>query len=209
MNPKFARNNHCHTTVKLADKSLVGVGQNIMEEEIWKDIKGFENRYQISSFGNVKSLSKRKGWGKGYMTKEHLMKPKISNNKYLQIGLRGINNKKWFLIHKLVIETFIGIRPKGMYIDHKDGIKHNNNVFNLEYVSPSENRMRAISMGLIINPRGEGNIKAKLTEEKVLEMRRLFSSGGYTKAELGRMFGVSDGMACDIINKKFWKHLLK
>ena len=95
-------------------------------EEIWKDIK-IEN-YQISNLGNVRnSLSGR------------LLKSRVNHNGYLRIGLGGHKQQKWFFVHRLVYETFIGPIPEGMQVNHIDENKTNNRVDNLNLMTPKEN----------------------------------------------------------------------
>ena len=69
--------------------------------EIWKDIEGYEGLYQVSNFGNVKSLNyKRSG-------REKILKPSKDNDGYLHVNLCKNNNQKGFTIHRLVAKTFI------------------------------------------------------------------------------------------------------
>lgn len=108
-----------------------------MEE--WRTIKDYEN-YQVSNLGNVRnSLSGR------------LLKCRINHNGYLRIGLGGYKQQKWFFVHKLVYETFIGPIPKGMQVNHIDEDKTNNFIWvnpdgsvdleksNLNLMTPKEN----------------------------------------------------------------------
>lgn len=116
--------------------------------ENWKDIKGFENKYQVSNFGRVKSLSRTiiGGWKTRTLSERIL---KVSNrNGYLSVFLgREYRNN----IHRLVAETFILNPENKTQINHKDGNKHNNHVNNLEWVTQSENTKHAYANGLIIH----------------------------------------------------------
>ena len=97
-------------------------------QEIWKDIKDYEGRYQVSNFGNIKSLKTNK-----------LLKPYKITNGYLQIVLCKKGKEEKRLIHILVAEAFIGKRKRGMQINHKDENKTNNNVNNLEWCNAKYN----------------------------------------------------------------------
>ena len=100
---------------------------NDMEEniEIWKDIEGYKGLYQISNYGNVKSLNYNK------TGKERILKPK--KNIYLQIMLHQNAKVKYFYIHRLVATAFI-LNPKNYpCVNHKDENKQNNHVDNLEW----------------------------------------------------------------------------
>lgn len=93
--------------------------------EIWKDIRGLEGLYQISTLGHVKSL--RRGI---------ILKQRMTNKGYAQVVL---SNKKAKLIHRLVAEAFIPNPCELPYINHKDECKHNNCVNNLEWCTASYN----------------------------------------------------------------------
>lgn len=102
------------------------------ENEVYKDIIGFPN-YQISNYGNVKSLNyNRTG-------EERILKPKKEKNGYLRIHL--CNNKKYYfrLIHRLVCAAFVKNPDNLPQVNHIDENKENNHVDNLEWVSPKEN----------------------------------------------------------------------
>jgi hypothetical protein len=102
-----------------------------MENEIWKQC-GESKRcfYEISSKGNVKSISK-------VTKKEKILKPIHHIAGYLYINI----NSKFILIHKLMAYTFIGPRPDGLEIDHIDRNKLNNQLDNLRYCTHSENNI--------------------------------------------------------------------
>lgn len=113
-------------------------------QEIWKDIKGYEELYQISNLGNVKSL-KRKTLGKkhgNHYLKERILKPGKSGN-YYHVCLRKNNVNKIFYIHRLVAQTFIKNIENKNQVNHKNGKTTDNNVNNLEWVTASENQTHA------------------------------------------------------------------
>ena len=94
-------------------------------EEIWKDKKYYEGRYQVSSCGRVKSL-KRKN-----VLKEKILKPYVDKDGYLTVALN--NPRKTFLVHRLVAEAFIPNPDNLPQVNHKDENKQNNVVSNLEW----------------------------------------------------------------------------
>lgn len=99
-------------------------------EEIWKDIEGFDNLYQVSNFGNVRSLRHKKLF---------IMKPQQDRYGYLDVGLRICNKQKWFTIHRLVAEAFIENPNNLPQVNHKDEDKTNNLVTNLEWCDAKYN----------------------------------------------------------------------
>lgn len=101
-------------------------------KEIWKNITGFEDLYQVSNFGRVR----RK---KGYQAKkDRILKPIDNGNGYLGVALSKNSIYKRYYIHRLVAKTFIGDSNKE--VNHKDGDKSNNKLSNLEWLSRSENQ---------------------------------------------------------------------
>ena len=113
-----------------------------MIEEIWKDIKGYEGKYQISNTGNVKSLHYHRG------NKEKILAPRcVTKNNgeqlYYYVMLSKNNHVKCCKIHRLVAEHFVPNPQNKPYVNHKDGNKHNNNANNLEWVTPLENNLHA------------------------------------------------------------------
>lgn len=118
-------------------------------KEYWKNIKGYEELYQVSNNGYIKSL-KRISWnGKGYHEKkEMILKIQFDGRKYPQVTL-SINGKiKTFRIHNLVANAFIPNPLNKRTINHIDGNKSNNHISNLEWNTYSENNQHAYDTGL-------------------------------------------------------------
>lgn len=104
-----------------------------MKEE-WKWVNDFEGVYQISNHGRVKSFKKTDS---GYILSNQNIK-----GDYLRVVLNDplTKRKRSVEIHILVAEHFIGERPRGYHVHHKDGNKQNNIVSNLEYIHPKKHR---------------------------------------------------------------------
>lgn len=118
------------------------------EKEIWKDIAGYEGKYQVSNLGNVRSLQYHNA--KGIMRIGYL-KPAVDNKGYLRCALSKENKLKTFKVHRLVASAFIDNPDNLPQINHKDGNKLNNHVENLEWCNNSQNQLHAYATGL--NPR--------------------------------------------------------
>lgn len=113
-----------------------------MEEEVWKDILGYEGSYQVSNLGRVKSLSREMSNGKTtYMSKEKILKYGMGTDGYLLVNL--YKNKKGTSkqIHKLVAIAFHNHTPCGykLVVNHKDLNRLNNKASNLEIITNREN----------------------------------------------------------------------
>jgi hypothetical protein len=107
--------------------------------EIYKDILGYEGLYQVSNFGNVKSLNRiiLRSDGRKRTIKEKI-KEGTHNKGYKRIVLYDNNSVgKSCYVHRLVLQTFL--HQSDLYVDHVDGNKQNNNLSNLRYVTNSEN----------------------------------------------------------------------
>lgn len=109
---------------------------------MWKDIKGYENIYQINEFGEVKSLDRYviksngvKEFNKGKLLNIYCNK----RNGYLEVHLNKNGFRKCYKIHRLVAETFLNNPLNLKCVNHKDGDILNNRVSNLEWCSYSEN----------------------------------------------------------------------
>lgn len=99
-------------------------------EEIWKDIPGFEGRYQVSNFGNVMSFTK----STKYHNKPHLMKQQIINSGYKIVGLNIRKQRaRNYPVHRLVALAFLENPNNYPCVNHKDENKLNNHVDNLEW----------------------------------------------------------------------------
>lgn len=98
--------------------------------EIWKNIKGYEGLYQVSSDGRVKSLK----WNK-----ERILKPGIRKGGYLQVALCAGGKQKSLMVHRLVCEAFHDNPENKPEVNHINEIKTDNRACNLEWCTRIEN----------------------------------------------------------------------
>lgn len=113
-----------------------------VKSEIWKPIIGYEDKYMISNFGRVKSLSTYEN--NQHSMQEKILKPIVYSNGYCVVSLR----KKRFFVHRLVATHFLLPIKDKLQVNHIDGDKKNNRVDNLEWVNASENLKHAFKIGL-------------------------------------------------------------
>jgi hypothetical protein len=116
--------------------------KNSVMKEVWKDAVGYEGVYQISSLGRVKSLSRViKKWNGTRRIREKIMKPFVCNSGYLLVGLYSGRDRRPRSIHQLVAEAFLGHAPNKhkLVINHKNNIKADNTLENLEIVTQRQN----------------------------------------------------------------------
>lgn len=130
------------------------VNSNYQQEETWKDIQDFEGKYQISNLGRVKSLYNDNGYKKTY--REKILKYSIKKNGYCQVIL--VKNRKRYSknIHRLVAQAFIPNPNNLPCVNHKNEIKSDNAVENLEWCTISYNTR--YSCGVKINQYSINNL---------------------------------------------------
>ena len=138
-------------TKYVSDKIIKQYKYYIENEEVWKNIVGYEGLYQVSNFGRVKSFNKNVLTGLGiYRTYEGKIRSGSLLNNYLRVSLCDKGKCKYVFVHRLVAEAFILNPQNKCCVNHKNGIKHNNYVDNLEWVTVSENAIHAYENNLIV-----------------------------------------------------------
>jgi len=129
---------------------------------IWKDIKGYEGYYQVSTRGQVRSKNRIINYCTGRVDYRlsKIMKPKRSHNGYLMVELSKNNTRRTFKIHRLVAEAFIPNPFNKPQVNHLDFCRDCNGVENLEWVTAQENVRHAKQNGRGNNWAGSKNIRA-------------------------------------------------
>lgn len=102
----------------------------MINEEIWKDVVGYEGLYQVSNLGRVKSVKH---------LKERILRTPCNNMGYYYVDLYSSGVKKRFLVHRLVAFSFLKKIDGKEYIDHIDGNPKNNSIDNLRWCTHIEN----------------------------------------------------------------------
>ena len=174
----------------------------IDNSEIWKPIVGFEETYEISTAYRVASLP-RKG-----RPRRRILKPCPNSHgcPQVQLYLRGkrTNHK----VAHLVADAFLPAKSStDQVLRHLNDNPADNRIANLAWGTYSDNQQDSIRNDKHRAPKGVANGGAKLTEDDVREIRRLYATGNFTRRELARQFGVSVPTISKIVNRQTWKHV--
>lgn len=140
-------------------------------QEIWKDVLGYEGKYQVSNLGRVKSLYREYILRCSLIkVKERILKAQINNMGYEYVGLsQGRGRVKLTLVHRIVATAFCDNPNKHKLVNHKDQNCRNNASENLEWCTQSHNIKEAYRLGIkplsgAAHPRSKGCINTETGE---------------------------------------------
>ena len=121
-----------------------------MFEELWKPISGYEGIYEVSSLGRVRSLDRvvvdYRGIEKSVGGK--ILKPGVTNKGYYIVSLNSVDKRHTLTVHRLVANAFVPNLDNKPQVNHINGIKTDNRICNLEWLTNEENMKHAINNGL-------------------------------------------------------------
>lgn len=160
-------------------------------------IPNYENLYSITPDGEVYSWVSKKS-----------LKPSIDRSTgYRAVSLHKNKKSKTFIIARLVALTYLK-KPlkKRSQVNHKNGIKTDDRVENLEWCTAKENQRHAFATGLNKGKKGEKNVRARLTNEKVKTIRELYKQGEF-QINLAKKFKVCQTSISAIVRRQTWRHI--
>lgn len=170
-----------------------------MENEIWKDVVGFEGLYQVSNRAKVKSLFRWRG------SDSRILVQNISKTGYYVVTLFRPGFNRVYKVHRLVAEAFIDNPENKRTVNHIDGNKLNNSLGNLEWATDLENIRHGFANNLIVTCVGE---KQSATKLKPDEVTAIYNSL-LPRRELSKKYNISYTAICNIKNGETWSHLTK
>lgn len=156
--------------------------------EIWKKTHLSED-YEVSNLGRVKSLKNGR---------EKILRIGTNTKGYNHLVLSLGGKQKCITIHRLVCEAFIENKHNYKQINHKDGVKTNNNVENLEWCNNSTNQKHACKNGLQ---------NTKLNSDDVVMIRNFIKLNVYSQREIAEAFNVDPSIISDINTRKIWYYV--
>jgi len=171
--------------------------------DMYKEIKDYEGLYQVSDSGMVRSLDRTDSMSRKIQAR--VLKPWKINSGYLVVGLCKNGKVKRCLVHRLVINAFIKPIPELEHTNHKNGIKTDNRIENLEWSNKSLNGLHAYKTGLSKPLLGSKHPKTTLTEKQVFTIK--YQSQNKSRKQLAQQFGVSYDCIRYIQNEKRWAHI--
>lgn len=178
-------------------------------KEEWRPIRGYEGFYEVSSLGNVRRLYNRYP-GPGGVWKSY---PAGDLNPWRQRGRRKValcrpgRKTREEYVYRLVAEAFVP-NPEGKReVNHISGVCDDDRTENLEWATSEENKAHAVRLGLMGGTRGDAHPNAKLTAERVRQLRALAATDRAAAISLGQSFGVTRQTARAAIDGRTWKHV--
>lgn len=169
-------------------------------KDILKEFKEFYPGYFVSKSGQIARYGKSKS---GYFIKKVRFLKTCEAKGYFLFTLSDGKIRKTLRVHSVVAETFLPKKMPGQVVNHKDGVKTNNNIENLEYVSQKENKRHAIMMGL-----SSKTPRSRLNENIVRKIRKEFRPATKSNArELAIKYGVDKQVISNIGSGRVWKHV--
>jgi hypothetical protein len=180
-------------------------------KEFWIPIVGYEGLYEVSNLGNTRSLDRILSHpSKGRITKRGGIKKQTPTKRgYKSVTLSKLGKSKTLLVHRLVAIAFIPNTNKKPCINHKDGVKTNNNVENLEWVTHSENIKHSWDIGIRVYSDeqklmvGDGSPARKVKEVDRKIIYECLVRKIHTKQELAEKYNVHKTTINNIFNQQF------
>ena len=165
--------------------------------ETWAKVKDFEDCYEISSLGNLRSINREvKHYVDGFKRtyKGSIKKTRLNSKGYVRANLKKDGKRYDFTIHRLVAIAFIPNPLNKPQVNHINGVKTDNRVENLEWCTNSENIIHSVKMRLV---------ETKLNDLEAIEIY----NSNLSQRKLAEVYNISASIVWRIKNKKAYKHL--
>lgn len=155
--------------------------KKLFNEEVWAFHPNYEN-IEVSSEGKVRNCNTN-----------HLYSIRKNQDGYSNVSIipTGHGRSKSCLVHRLVAETFYAfVNPKEFEVNHMNGNKTDNTIYNLEWVTREENMQHARDTGLFVQQNGQANGRYKYSNQDIEDIQK-FLELGFTYKEISKAFGLS------------------
>jgi len=176
-----------------------------MENEIWKPIKNFEGTHEVSNLGRVRSIDRWIDYRGGKRFEKAKYQKFCEREGYIRVGIYFNKRGGMFSVHRLVAEAFIDNPLNKPKVNHKNGVKSDNRVENLEWVTQLENVRHAIDvLGFVSGFKGIEHPRCRRIVRKTLDGSIICRVYDYIYQAKEEGFDASGIVAC-CRNKK-WYH---
>lgn len=179
-----------------------------MDREIWKSVVGYEGIYEVSNTGKIRSLGRVIMHKDGnHSTRVGIPIAQVIRRRYLSVRLNNNAIPRQYPTHRLVMAAFIGKCPEGLQVNHIDGVKTNNSLSNLEYVTAKENIRHSFKTRLNVIPSGENSVHSYLSNLQAKEIREKYKTGKYLYRELAEEYKICHSAIGNIVRGKTYPDL--
>lgn len=156
--------------------------------EKWRQVPGWP--YEVSNQGQVRKAGR-------------IVSPTKTDHGYLKVWMWDGKTEQPAYVHQLVLWAFVGPQPDGMDTNHRNGVKTDNRLENLEYCTRSENMKHAYDHGLrTATVNGMHTARRQYTEAQKVAVRWYVTDQGLTQTEVARRFGISQSHVSRIVNRR-------
>ena len=172
--------------------------------EVWlpvntPEIPALSGFYSVSNKGRVRNEIRRQGAIAG-----RIRNPSCNDAGYPQLCLRCGGMFRTYRVHRLVMMAFVPNPENKSDVNHKNGVRSDNRLENLEWATRSENSLHAFKFLPVKSRKGEANANSRLSRKQVVEIRAKWATGRYFQRELGEEYGVTQSMVSKIILNANW-----
>ena len=192
---------NCAVATLRADLNVwCGLGDFPHEE--WRDIAGYEEHYQVSNYGRVKSFYCNK-----VTIRKIIRKPVVIKDGYIQVSLAKDGERKCVGLHIVVAKSFLPNTEGKPLVNHENNDPSNNCVWNLNWATNSENQKHAVRNGM--KKIGCANPRAKLTEDDVRYIRAHYipRDKEFSLAAFSRKFDVGITTLKRVVTRQGYKNV--
>lgn len=167
-----------------------------LSSEEWRPVSGWVGIYEVSNYGRLRRVSQRSDAVQHKRTPARILSPKINHHGYARASLAFGGKPFWCSVHTLVAEAFLGHNPGGLTVNHKNGVKSDNRVSNLEWATRRRQGQHAVQRGL--------QSRAKLT---IAAVSAILASPSTPNSVWMEQFGVSRAAIQNVRTGRTWAHV--
>jgi len=168
-----------------------------IQGEEWRNVKDFEDFYMVSNFGRVKSLKRivdRRVYGPLLVKEKIIRQDDPHSYRMAEFNIKGVRKRE--TVHRLVLKTFKSNPENKPCVNHINGVKWDNRLENLEWVTEKENAAHAAKLGLLRT--GEKNNQTTISNSDVVD---IFYSES-RNIDIAKKYGISKKTVSQIKNKR-------